>query len=40
VVEGAVRLSPAMYARWEAAYAAWWERKGERLAISPEMWVE
>ena len=26
--------------RWQTAYQAWWTRKGHRLAISPEMWVE
>ena len=23
---------------WNKAYKAWWERKGHRLALSPEMW--
>jgi hypothetical protein len=38
-IKGAVRLSPQAYARWTVAYQEWWERKGQRLAISPEMWV-
>jgi hypothetical protein len=39
VIEGAVWLSELTFARWERAYDAWWARKGERLSISPEMWM-
>jgi diadenosine tetraphosphate (Ap4A) HIT family hydrolase len=38
-IKGMVWLSPQMLARWTKAYQEWWERKGQRLAISPEMWA-
>jgi len=38
-VEGTVWLSPKMMSQWAAAYRIWWEKKGNRLAISPEMWM-
>lgn len=25
--------------RWSQAHRLWWNRKGHRLSISPEMWV-
>jgi hypothetical protein len=33
-------MTPGRAARWRRAWDAWWQRKGRRLAISPEMWVE
>jgi hypothetical protein len=39
VIEGAVWLSEAMLARWRDAWVRWWSSKGERLDISPEMWI-
>jgi hypothetical protein len=36
---GSVWLSIPAYQRWERAYAEWWNRKGNRLSVSPEMWV-
>lgn len=27
------------FRRWYALYREWWEEKGHRLAISPEMWI-
>jgi hypothetical protein len=35
-----VMMTPSRAAWWQRAYDAWWAKKGNRLAISPEMWVE
>jgi hypothetical protein len=35
-----VSMTPDRAAWWHRAYDEWWNRKGNRLAISPEMWVE
>lgn len=34
-----VKMSERRFRRWRAAYAAWWKAKGNRLSISPEMWM-
>ena len=36
----AVRMTSERYARWKSAWDHWFALKGERLAISPEMWIE
>jgi len=36
----AVFMSDHRYEWWNRAYGEWFKRKGNRLAISPEMWVE
>lgn len=33
-----VVMSDDRYRRWYAAYRRWWNSKGHRLSISPEMW--
>jgi hypothetical protein len=38
VVDGAVRLSPAMYAKWGEVYKKWYVEVGYRRAHSPEFW--
>lgn len=40
VIDGAVRLSPAMVYRWRMAWRMFWMTRGRRLAISPEMWLK
>jgi hypothetical protein len=32
------RMTPSRVERWRRAWKGWWDRKGVRLAISPEMW--
>ena len=34
------RMNEARHGWWVRAWRAWWDRKGHRLEISPEMWVE
>lgn len=34
----APRLTSRRYEAWRRAYREWWDRKGHRLALSPEMW--
>lgn len=35
-----VRMTLARHKWWECAYREWWNRKGNRLAVSPEMWMK
>jgi hypothetical protein len=33
-------MTDARNRRWTKAWRTWYDKKGHRLAISPEMWVE